>query len=170
MKRRSFAASLPYAWTAKRGSRVTNARATNFQDLLLVVRTGTNRLEHLTENDWALIIDKSERKMFAQGDPIFEHGTQNPHIFIIAKGKASILSARGWQIASVGPGEILGEMAFLESSQASAHVKAATAVEAFALSWSALQILFGLYPHLASRFYRSIAVSLSRRLRSQISD
>jgi hypothetical protein len=31
-----------------------------------------------------------------------------------------------------------------------------------------LEDLFELYPHLASRFYRSLAVILSRRLREQI--
>jgi hypothetical protein len=31
-----------------------------------------------------------------------------------------------------------------------------------------LQDLFELFPHLASRFYRSVAVNLSRRLREQI--
>jgi hypothetical protein len=34
-----------------------------------------------------------------------------------------------------------------------------------AIEWSALSDLFELYPHLGSRFYRSLAVNLSRRMR-----
>jgi CRP-like cAMP-binding protein len=60
-------------------------------------------------------------------------------------------------------------MAFLENSQASATATAGEDVEAYAISWEALSDLFELYPHLASRFYRSLAVNLSRRLRDQLS-
>jgi extracellular factor (EF) 3-hydroxypalmitic acid methyl ester biosynthesis protein len=63
---------------------------------------------------------------------------------------------------------VCGEMAFLEDSLASATATAEENVEAYALSWGALGDLFELYPHLASRFYRSLAVNLSRRLREQI--
>jgi CRP-like cAMP-binding protein len=56
-------------------------------------------------------------------------------------------------------------MAFLENSVASATATATGDVEAYALKWSALADLFELFPHLASRFYRSMALNLSRRLR-----
>ena len=59
-------------------------------------------------------------------------------------------------------------MAFLENNLASATAKAEEAVEAYALDWSSLGELFELFPHLASRFYRSLAVNLSRRLREQL--
>jgi CRP-like cAMP-binding protein len=59
-------------------------------------------------------------------------------------------------------------MAFLEDSVASATATAEEEVEAYALEWTILQDLFELFPHLASRFYRSVAVNLSRRLREQI--
>jgi CRP-like cAMP-binding protein len=59
-------------------------------------------------------------------------------------------------------------MAFLESSFASATVIADDEVETYAVAWATLADLFQLFPHLASRFYRSLAVNLSRRLREQI--
>jgi CRP-like cAMP-binding protein len=71
-------------------------------------------------------------------------------------------------IAHIGPGQVCGEMAFLENGAASATVTADEDVEACAIEWSALSDLFELFPHLGSRFYRSLAVSLSRRLRDQI--
>jgi CRP-like cAMP-binding protein len=84
-------------------------------------------------------------------------------------GRAKIRNGFGVTIARIGPGEICGEMAFLENTHATASVIAEEAMVVYGVAWPALQDLFELYPHLASRFYRSLAVSLSRRLRGQIS-
>ncbi len=135
-----------------------------------MVREANNRLEYVTANDWALIVDKAARKSFSKGDDLFQYGKQNPNIIFIIRGSASVVSARGWQIASVRAGEVLGEMAFLEGSNASATVVADEAVEALTVPWRTLHEMFETYPHLGSRFYRSIAVSLSRRLRKQIAE
>ena len=51
---------------------------------------------------------------------------------------------------------------------ASANVIAETDVEAYHLDRPTLQSLFELFPHLGSRFYRSLATNLSRRLRDLI--
>ena len=140
------------------------------QEFLAVLQAAKNRLEYVTPNDWALILDKATRRSFAQGDQLIQLNKQNPNIIFVAKGSASIVSSRGWQIASVRAGEILGEMAFLEGTKPSATVVADAPVEVYFVSWAALHELFTLFPHLGSRFYRSVAVSLSRRLRQQISE
>jgi CRP-like cAMP-binding protein len=68
----------------------------------------------------------------------------------------------------VGVGEICGEMSFLDDVPASANVIAQQDVEAFFLDRPTLEKLFELFPHLASRFYRSLATNLSHRLREWI--
>jgi CRP-like cAMP-binding protein len=140
------------------------------QEFLAVLQAAKNRLEYVTLNDWALILDKATRRSFAQGDQLIQLNKQNPNIIFLAKGSASIVSSRGWQIASVCAGEILGEMAFLEGTKPSATVVADEAVKVYSVSWADLHELFNLFPHLGSRFYRSVAVSLSRRLRQQIAE
>ena len=140
------------------------------KEFLAVLQAARNRLEFVTPNDWALILDKATRRSFAQGDHLIELNKQNPNVIFVVKGSASIVSSRGWQIASVCAGEILGEMAFLEGAKPSATVVADEAVEVYSVSWAAMFELFDLFPHLGSRFYRSVAVSLSRRLRQQISE
>ena len=140
------------------------------EEFLAVLQAAKNRLEYLTPNDWALIVDRATRRSFAQGDQLIQLDKQNPNIIFVVKGSASIVSSRGWPIASVHAGEILGEMAFLEGTKPSATVVADEPVEAYSISWTAMHELFDLYPHLGSRFYRSVAVSLSRRLRQQISE
>jgi CRP-like cAMP-binding protein len=59
-------------------------------------------------------------------------------------------------------------MSFLEDAPASANVTAEQDVEALHVDRSTLESLFELFPHLASRFYRSLATNLSRRLRDLI--
>jgi extracellular factor (EF) 3-hydroxypalmitic acid methyl ester biosynthesis protein len=140
------------------------------REFLAVLQRTKNRLEYVTANDWALILDKATRRSFAPGEPLIQLHKKNPNIIFVAKGSASIVSSRGWQIASVCAGEILGEMAFLEGTKPSATVVADEAVDAYSISWTTMNELFNLYPHLGSRFYRSVAVSLSRRLRQQISE
>lgn len=137
------------------------------QQLLSIVRTAKNRLEYLTDNDWMLMMDRARRLTFAPGSHLIQERKSVRTLFLLASGKLTI-TVKGTAVAQISPGEVCGDMAFLENSIASATVTADGDVEAYALEWSALSDLFDLYPHLASRFYRSLAVSLSRRLRQQL--
>jgi len=135
------------------------------EELLSVLRTGKNRLEYLTPNDWQLIVDRAKRAAFNKGDVLIQAGKQNKTVYLLVKGNARVEASSKAFIAQLEPGEVCGEMAFLENGVASASVTAAEALEVCAIEWSALSDLFELYPHLGSRFYRSLAVNLSRRMR-----
>ena len=140
------------------------------QELLLYfVQSAKHRLEYLTLNDWTLLADKGQWLSFHKGDVLLQHGQQNKMVYLLVRGKARVETASKALLAHIGPGEICGEMAFLEHATASATVLAEEETEAWAVDWAALTDLFELFPHLASRFYRSLAVNLSRRLRDQIS-
>ena len=137
--------------------------------MFLALRIARNRLEYLTENDWSLIADRSTQVTFAAGDTMIQEGRSVRTVFLVLSGKAKVETAAKAKVAGIGPGEIAGEMSFLERIPASASVVAEEPVQAFAIDWKSLEDLFELFPHLASRFYRSVAVNLSRRLRGQIS-
>ena len=137
------------------------------QQLMPLLPGAKNPLQYLTQNDWALIIDRAKRLSFKKDEKLISQGKQARTVYGLGAGKVSI-AVSGTRIAQIGPGEICGEMAFLEDSVASATATAEEEVEAYALEWTILQDLFELFPHLASRFYRSVAVNLSRRLREQI--
>jgi CRP-like cAMP-binding protein len=68
----------------------------------------------------------------------------------------------------IGPGEICGEISFLDELPATADIVAIEPVWAYYLDRPTLQSLFELFPHLGSRFYRSMALIVSRRLREVI--
>jgi len=138
------------------------------QELLSILQTAEHRLEYLTPNDWALLIDRAKKLTFKKEEILIKKGRQAKIVYLLVKGTAKVEGESGIKIAQIGPGQICGEMAFLENGVASASAVAEQEVEAFGIEWSTLRDLFELYPHVASRFYRSLAVSLSRRLRRQL--
>jgi extracellular factor (EF) 3-hydroxypalmitic acid methyl ester biosynthesis protein len=137
------------------------------QEVALLSST-TNGLVYLTPNDWTLVADKAARVTFRKGETMVHRGKKSNGVFLVLKGKARVqIHSRGVSPA-IGPGEICGEMSFLEDAPSSANVVAHEDVEAYQLDRSTLESLFELFPHLASRFYRSLATNLSRRLRDLI--
>ncbi len=135
--------------------------------LMSVLRTAPDRLEYLTPNDWILIIDKCRRLNLKKDEILIKQGKRAQTIYILLDGRLKI-SVNGTPVAAVGPGEICGEMAYLENSLASATATVEEEGQAYAIDWAVLTDLFELFPHLAYRFYRSLAVKLSRRLREQL--
>lgn len=122
----------------------------------------------LTANDWALIADKATLVEFKPGDTIIHRGKRNDGVFLIIKGAASVQIPAQAMAPTIGPGEVCGEISFLDEQPATLNVIAKDAVGAYYLDRPTLQSLFELFPHLGSRFYHSLASSLSRRLREQI--
>jgi|SRR5579884_864650 CRP-like cAMP-binding protein len=135
--------------------------------LLTALQEGKNRLSYLTANDWSLVVDRAKQVSFKKDEVLVQQNRPSKILYVIAEGKVMV-SVQGKSLARIGPGEICGEMAFLEASIPSATATAEEPVQAFAIDWQTLTDLFELFPHLASRFYRSLAVNLSRRLREQI--
>jgi len=133
-----------------------------------VLSTSKNGLIYLTPNDWALIVDKAVRMQFNVGDAIVHKGKRTNGLYLLLKGTAWVqVPARGTSL-TINPGEACGEISFLDELPATADVLAKEPVDAYFLDRPTLQSLFELFPHLGSRFYHSLAVILSRRLRELI--
>lgn len=125
-----------------------------------------NGLLHLSVNDWTLIADKAVRRQFKAGDQIVQQGRRTHGLYVLLKG-AALVSVPPLA-REIGPGEICGEISFLDELPATADVSASTEVEALFVERATLVSLFELFPHLGSRFYHSLAAVLSRRLRETI--
>jgi CRP-like cAMP-binding protein len=123
-------------------------------------------MKYLTENDFALLRSISQRRTFKAREILISINSQPSAMFILISGSACVEVMRGEPIAKLKAGDICGEMAFLEGSAASASVVAETETEAYVLDVREVERIFGLYPHLQARFYRSVALLLSQRLRS----
>src|SRR5262244_1638590 len=124
------------------------------------------QLKYLTANDLALLRTISKRRSFKPREIIISVNSRPPSLFMLVSGTAVVEMVRGVPIAKLGPGDICGEMAFVESNAASASVVAETETTVDALDLPALAEVFNHHPHLEARFYRSLALLLSQRLRS----
>ena len=138
------------------------------QNDLSVLSSSKSGLVYLTANDWMLIADKAARRNFEAGESIVQRGKRTHGVFLLLKGSASVELPSKGPSPTIGPGEVCGEISFLDEQPATVNVVANEAVEALFLDRPMLQSLFELYPHLGSRFYHSLACSMSRRLRDLI--
>ena len=122
-------------------------------------------LEYLTANDWALIQSKANAVAFRDGQPLIRAAHPVLNLYVILKGPAQVL-VQGKTIAKLNAGAICGDMSFVEGNVASASVVAEGDLEAAQIPAGQLRELFETFPHLGLRFYRSVAVTLSKRLRA----
>jgi len=139
-------------------------KATQQQDVS-VLSSCKQGLVYLTANDWLLIADKAARLQFKTGDAIIQQGRRTHGVYVLLKGKAAVQIPSPGNLPQLGPGEVCGEISFLDEQPATVTVLAAEPVEAYYLDRPMLESLFELYPHLGSRFFHSLASSMSRRLR-----
>jgi extracellular factor (EF) 3-hydroxypalmitic acid methyl ester biosynthesis protein len=128
-----------------------------------------NRLMYLTQDDWTLINARTQRRRFRLGEEIIRQGSLGDRLYFVRSGEASVelagTKARA-MVASLGPDDICGDMAFLDRGSATAAVVAKSdPVETDEITGKDLRELFDAFPRLASRFYHSLAVILARRLR-----
>jgi CRP/FNR family transcriptional regulator, cyclic AMP receptor protein len=147
------------------------SKATQQQDVA-VLSSSKHGLVYLTANDWALIVDKGTRIQFKTGDNVVHQGRRTHGIYVLVQGTASVRIpppvVSSSALPAIGAGEVCGEISFLDDLPATVSVVAKEPVEAYYLDRPTLQSLFELFPHLGSRFYRSLACSLSHRLRELI--
>jgi CRP-like cAMP-binding protein len=134
-----------------------------------VLSMSGNSLHYLTGNDWVLIQAKATRRTFKLGDEIICQGAWGDCLYIIRRGEASVeLAGTGSRtvVAMLGPEDVCGDMAFLEQGRASAAVVAKEeVVEVDQITARELGEIMEAFPRLASRFYRSLALVLVRRLK-----
>jgi len=125
-------------------------------------------LEYLSASDWNLVASKSKKISFDKGQTLIREGSAAKTIYLLRSGKVRIERSNGGSravLVTLGPGSIFGEMAFIEDALSSASVIADGNVDVDALEVTDLKQMFEPFPHFAARFYRSVAVTLSQRLR-----
>ncbi|MGB7601440.1 MAG: cyclic nucleotide-binding domain-containing protein [Candidatus Sulfotelmatobacter sp.] len=133
-----------------------------------VLSSSKHGLVYLTSNDWVLVADKASRMNFRKGQTLIHRGKKSNGVYLLVKGVARVQIPSQATAPEIGAGEICGEMSFLDDVPASANVVAQEDLETLYLDRPTLEGLFELFPHLASRFYRSLATRLSHRLREWI--
>ncbi len=110
------------------------------------------------------LVDAAAEQRFLPGDVILEDGASGREIYLIVEGGVEIVKGLGeaeTRHGQRGPGELVGEMAFLEDRPRSATVRAVAPTLVLEFSEVALREALAEQPEL---LYRAVA-ALSARLR-----
>lgn len=129
---------------------------------------GRQLFKDLVVEDWETILKRATLQNFHPGQVVVKQGKKSPGLCIVKSGWLRVERDEGGQLlplARRGPGELLGEMSVLEQTRAMATVTADDEVELYILPARDLNDLLVEAPGFATRFYRSLALHFSGRLR-----
>jgi CRP-like cAMP-binding protein len=124
----------------------------------------TQQLEYLTATDLTLIGDHAVNTTYRAGQILIRAALPTDAVYVIRRGTVRV-EVGGKQITTLGAGSVCGEMGFLENRPASASIVADSEVVADRIPASKLREIFDTFPSVGHRFYKSVALNLSRRLR-----
>lgn len=127
-------------------------------------------LGQLNDLDIEWMIDNGYKEVIRSGEKLIVQGESVENIYIILEGEFAIIDeANGdLEIAQIGAGEIVGEMSFIDARPPAASVLALSRSTVFSISRDRIKRRLEADPEFASRFYYSIALFLSDRLRKTI--
>jgi len=119
-----------------------------------------------SEEEMFTVFSLSTRERFSQGDYLIRAGTSGARMFVVLRGKVSVLNekeGRLVEIDTLGEGGCVGEMAMLDGMPRSASVVAIKPTIALAINETVLRHAD---PRLCLKLYRSLASLVSERLRA----
>jgi len=123
-------------------------------------------LGQLTDSDVEWMASHGRRQRLNDGDVIVREGVPLEALFITLSGELRVTLEDGTEVARLGAGEVVGEIAFVDSSPPSATVTASGAAYVLALTRPTLQQRLASDPAFAARFYHALAIFLADRLRA----
>lgn len=127
-----------------------------------------NPFKYLRDAEWKALLANAQIKEFAPDDIILEEGHKPGGIIVVRAGEVKVCrDTAGFMIelSEAGPGEVYGEMSFIESEPANASVIAKTNVELLYITHAHVQSIIRENPGFFGRFFQSLAYLLSQRLR-----
>lgn len=122
-------------------------------------------LGQLTDEDVEWLFEVGEKRTFTKDQSVIQRGSQIEAIYIILEGALAVTGDNQNLITSLEVGEIVGEMSFVDARPTSANVTAQQDTITLAIKRDVLIARLEKDPGFASRFYRSLAILLSYRIR-----
>jgi extracellular factor (EF) 3-hydroxypalmitic acid methyl ester biosynthesis protein len=133
-----------------------------------VPQPSVEMLQFLTAEDRRLLLEQARHLLFARGEVILAEGSRTQAIFLVLRGFVRVERShlgQGIAIARRGPG-VFGDISFVDGGAVSASVIAdVDDVEVAVIDGALINSLLMSVPGLATRFYQSLAMTLSERLR-----
>jgi CRP-like cAMP-binding protein len=126
-------------------------------------------LGQLSDSDVDWLALSGKRIKLVKGTQVINFGTSLSEVFIVLDGELSVQTNKGFELARVSSGEILGEMSLVDSRPPSASVFVTQDATLLSLEKKYLQDKLDTDFSFSSRFYRAIAIFLSERMRTTVS-
>lgn len=127
-----------------------------------------NPFKFLRDAEWKALLSQAQTKEFAPDQVILEEGHKPNGLIVIRSGDVKVCRDHGGfqiELDEAGPGEVYGEMSFIEAEPANASVIAKTKVELLYITHAHVQSIIRENPGFFGRFFQSLAYLLSQRLR-----
>jgi|ERR1700733_2280132 CRP/FNR family cyclic AMP-dependent transcriptional regulator len=134
------------------------------------MRKALHLLGILNDVDVEWIAGNGTRRYVPSGTTLIREKTPIDSMYILLEGQLSVYTEalRGLQLAVLLPGEIVGEISFVDSRLPTASVMAVADSELLALSRNVLLLKLEKDTAFAARFYRAIAAFLADRIRTTV--
>ncbi|OLP16154.1 cyclic nucleotide-binding protein [Leptolyngbya sp. 'hensonii'] len=128
-------------------------------------------LGELSDEDFDWMVYVGRREEIPTGTILIQEGEEIDALYIVLKGTlaVSVDALGGQEIARLSVGEVVGEMSFIDSHLPSATVEAIEPSLVLSIPLQQLNRKLNNDLGFASRLYRSLAFSLSDRLRETVS-
>jgi bacteriocin-type transport-associated protein len=127
-------------------------------------------LGQLSDADVEWMIAEGAKERVPAGKVLIREGEPVNAVYILLDGLLEVTGSglSGGPPIRLGCGEVVGEMSFIDARPPSATVTAAMDSVVLAIPRPALAGKLERHPEFAARFYRSLAVLLSHRLRDTV--
>jgi MFS superfamily sulfate permease-like transporter len=126
-------------------------------------------LRGLDEDEVTAVLMLGDMRTIPEGSGLFRRDAPSDGLWLLEQGVVSILSFGGGaesRLATVGPGQFVGEMGFIDGKPRSATAQADTPVRALLLDQAGIHTLLLQHPAVALKITRNIAHELSGRVRT----
>lgn len=126
----------------------------------------------LTDEDVTWLTEAGTSRKLTAGTELIKAGIPVQAVHVLLDGKARVTAggADRADVAQLRPGDIIGEMSFIDGSPPSASVTTTTDSVALEIPRPVLERKLQHDSEFASRFFRALAMLLSDRLRKTMTD
>jgi CRP-like cAMP-binding protein len=121
----------------------------------------------LTLDEWKSLAPYLSMRFLKAGDPLMTEGDAEREVFILAEGELDV-TIMGSHIATIHPGNVVGEGTFFSGSPRSATVTPTRPGVAWGLSWQRFDAMTRKHPELAVDLVKGLAAVLAVRMRDAL--
>jgi len=124
----------------------------------------------LSPDDTEVITKACEDRTLVAGEELFHENDAGDSLFIVQSGRVDVFkNIRGdvdRGLTSLGPGDVIGEMSFIDGARRSATARTGEKSEFLVLSRSSFPKVQTARPDIAASFFRNMAAIVAARLRT----